>query len=49
MGKRQRKSKPMPKAMGRSAWARFLVPGGVGLALVMGLATWVLFPPAQCR
>ena len=44
MGKRQRKFKPMPKAKGRSAWARFLVPGGVGLALVLGLTTWVLLP-----
>jgi hypothetical protein len=40
MGKRKRKSKPIPKTQTRTPWARRLSPGVVGLAVVAGVGTW---------
>ncbi len=44
MGKRKRKSTPIPKASSRSPWPRLLIPGAIALALAVGLATWFLLP-----
>lgn len=40
MGKRKRKSAPVPKSAPRSPRTRLLIPGVLALAVVAGLATW---------
>jgi len=43
VGKRTRKSAPT-KAKPRSSWTRFVAPGAIGLAVMVGLATWLILP-----
>lgn len=43
MGKRKRKSAPVPKSALRSPWARLLIPGVVAVAVVVGAAAWFIF------
>lgn len=40
MGKRKGKSKASPKVQPRSRWPRFLLPGLLAVAVVMGAGTW---------
>ena len=43
MGKRKRKSTPIPKTQTRSPWARFMIPGVLALAVVAGVSAWFIF------
>jgi len=44
VGKQKRKSKPVSKTQTRSSRPRFLIPGALALAVLVGLATWYLLP-----
>ncbi len=43
MGKRKRKSAPVPKSAPRRPWARLLIPGVLALAVVAGVGAWFVF------
>ena len=44
MGKRKGKVKSSSNVEPRSRWSRFIIPGVLGLAVVVGVATWYLMP-----
>ncbi len=40
MGKRKKELKPSPKARPHSRWSKFVVPGLLAVAVVIGAGTW---------
>lgn len=40
MARHKRKGKKVPQAQPRSRWRSLLIPGVIGLALAVGVATW---------